>query len=93
MKTPKRLIDTGGYEKKDRITHRIPISKLSEVDDEVKLWLRKVYERRAMRRGQNRRVLSGRDQATEFAPKLRSAPDSHGVAGRPNSPPPELLST
>ena len=44
MKTPKRLIDTGAYEKKDRITHRIPISKLSEVDDEVKLWLRKVYE-------------------------------------------------
>src|SRR5690242_787532 len=27
MKTPKRLIDTGSYEKKDRITHRIAISK------------------------------------------------------------------
>jgi len=35
-KTPKRLIDTGGYEKKDRITHRIPIFRVEEIDDEVK---------------------------------------------------------
>ena len=40
-----RLIDTGGFAKKDRITHRIPISSLDEIDDEVKRWLRVAYER------------------------------------------------
>ena len=45
MKTPKRLINTGGYEKKDRITHRIPITRLSEIDDEVKRWLKVAYDR------------------------------------------------
>jgi hypothetical protein len=44
MKTPKRLIDTGGYEKKDRITRRIEIKAESDIDDEVKRWLRKAYE-------------------------------------------------
>lgn len=44
MKTPKRLIDTGGFAKKDRITHRIPITKLAEIDDEVKRWLKTAYE-------------------------------------------------
>jgi hypothetical protein len=39
-----RLIDTGGYAKKDRITHRIPISAMAEIDDEVKKWLRVAYE-------------------------------------------------
>jgi hypothetical protein len=39
-----RLIDTGGYAKKDRITHRIPISSLAEIDDEVKQWLRIAFE-------------------------------------------------
>ena len=39
-----RLIDTGGFAKKDRITHRIPISSLAEVDDEVKLWYRTAFE-------------------------------------------------
>jgi hypothetical protein len=39
-----RLIDTGGFAKKDRITHRIAITKLSEIDDEVKGWLQKAYE-------------------------------------------------
>jgi Domain of unknown function (DUF5655) len=43
-KAPKRLIDTGGFEKKDRITHRIEISSLQEIDDEVKRWLKKTYE-------------------------------------------------
>jgi Domain of unknown function (DUF5655)/Domain of unknown function (DUF4287) len=38
-----RLIDTGGYAKKDRITHRIPISSTPEIDDEVKRWLRAAY--------------------------------------------------
>lgn len=39
-----RLIDTGGYAKKDRITHRIPITSAADIDEEVKRWLRKAYE-------------------------------------------------
>jgi len=39
-----RLIDTGGFAKKDRITHRIAITKLADIDDEVKRWLRAAYE-------------------------------------------------
>ena len=44
MKTPKRLIDTGGYEKKDRITRRIEIKAKADIDDEVTRWLKKAYE-------------------------------------------------
>ena len=44
MKTPKRLIDTGGYEKKDRITHRIEVRSKADIDDELKKWLRKAWE-------------------------------------------------
>jgi hypothetical protein len=44
MKTPKRLIDTGGYEKKDRITRRIEVRSKADIDDEVKRWLKKAYE-------------------------------------------------
>jgi hypothetical protein len=43
-KLPKRLIDTGGLEKKDRITHRIPITTLEDTDDEVERWLRVAYD-------------------------------------------------
>jgi hypothetical protein len=43
MKPSGRLIDTGGFAKKDRITHRIPIASLAEIDDEVKKWLKKAY--------------------------------------------------
>ena len=39
-----RLIDTGGFAKKDRITHRIPISAASDIDDELQRWLRLAYE-------------------------------------------------
>jgi Domain of unknown function (DUF5655)/Domain of unknown function (DUF4287) len=39
-----RLIDTGGFAKKDRITHRIPITSLAEIDGEVKQWLRVAYD-------------------------------------------------
>ena len=46
-KTPKRLIDTGGYAKKDRITHRFEITSLKDIDDEVKRWLRVAYDRDA----------------------------------------------
>jgi hypothetical protein len=44
LKTPQRLIDTGGYEKKDRITRRIEIKSKSDIDDEVKRWLKKAWE-------------------------------------------------
>jgi hypothetical protein len=43
-KTRGRLLDTGGYAKKDRITHRFAITRLDEIDDEVKCWLRAAYE-------------------------------------------------
>jgi hypothetical protein len=39
-----RLIDTGGLAKKDRITHRIEITSLDDIDDVVEKWLRKAYE-------------------------------------------------
>ena len=41
---PKRLINTGGYEKKDRITHRIEVKSKADIDDELKKWLKKAYE-------------------------------------------------
>jgi len=44
MKTPKRLINTGGYEKKDRITHRIEIRCEADIDDELKRWLKTAYD-------------------------------------------------
>jgi len=44
LKATGRLIDTGGFAKKDRITHRIAITSLSDIDDEVKRWLRHAYE-------------------------------------------------
>ena len=47
MKTPKRLIDTGGFAKKDRITHRIEITSLKDIDDDVKHWLKVAYDRDA----------------------------------------------
>lgn len=42
-KAPKRLILTGGLEKKDRITHRIPVTKVEEIDAELTRWLKKAY--------------------------------------------------
>jgi len=43
-KIPARLLDTGGFAKKDRITHRIPITAIKDIDDEVKRMLRTAYE-------------------------------------------------
>ena len=42
-----RLIDTGGLAKKDRITHRIPITTIGEIDVEVKHWFQVAYDRDA----------------------------------------------
>lgn len=43
LKASGRLVSTGGFEKKDRITHRIPISSLDEIDADVTAWLKKAY--------------------------------------------------
>ncbi len=43
-KAPQRLIDTGGVAKGDRITHRIPIKTVTDIDAEVKHWLKIAYE-------------------------------------------------
>jgi hypothetical protein len=47
IKPKGRLIDTGGFAKKDRITHRIPITSLDDINDEVKHWLKVAYDRDA----------------------------------------------
>jgi len=39
-----RLISTGGFEKGDRITHRIAISSIHEMDTGLKRWLTLAYE-------------------------------------------------
>jgi len=43
-RVPKRLINTGGFAKKDRISHRIEIAALKDIDAEVKKWLKIAYE-------------------------------------------------
>ena len=43
-KTPKRLIDTGGFAKKDRITRRIEISSVDDIDAEVLRWMKTAYD-------------------------------------------------
>lgn len=43
-KLPSRIIDTGGAAKKDRITHRIAITSLDDIDDDVTQWLRRAYD-------------------------------------------------
>jgi hypothetical protein len=43
-RVPKRLINTGGFAKKDRISHRIEITSLKDIDAEVKKWTKVAYE-------------------------------------------------
>lgn len=43
-KLPARLIDTGGLAKKDRITHRIEISSVDDIDSGVEKWLKIAYD-------------------------------------------------
>lgn len=43
-KTPKRLLDIGGLVKGDRITHRIEITSLTDIDAEFKEWLKIAYD-------------------------------------------------
>jgi Domain of unknown function (DUF5655)/Domain of unknown function (DUF4287) len=40
---PKRLIDTGGLVKRDRITHRIELTSPSQIDSDLEKWLRAAY--------------------------------------------------
>ncbi|MGH9933051.1 MAG: DUF5655 domain-containing protein [Pyrinomonadaceae bacterium] len=47
MKPKGRLIETGGFAKKDRITHRIPLESVKDIDGEVKHWLKVAYDRDA----------------------------------------------
>jgi Domain of unknown function (DUF5655)/Domain of unknown function (DUF4287) len=44
MKPSGKLVSTGGFEKGDRISHRIPVTSLDEIDAEVKKWLKHAYE-------------------------------------------------
>jgi hypothetical protein len=39
-----RLEETGGHQKKDRITHRIAVSSPQDIDDFLKQWLLRAYE-------------------------------------------------
>jgi len=43
-KLPKRIVDTGGLAKKDRITHRIELQSTAQIDWEVVKWLETAYE-------------------------------------------------
>ena len=38
---------TGGLKKKDRITHKVEISRPADIDADVKKWLRMAYDRDA----------------------------------------------
>jgi len=42
-----RLLDTGGRAKKDRITHKVVLTSLDDIDLQVKRWLKQAYERDA----------------------------------------------
>ena len=44
MKPSGKLLSTGGFEKGDRITHRIPVGSVEEIDKEVRKWLKQAYE-------------------------------------------------
>ncbi len=39
-----RLLDTGGRARGDRLTHRIPVTRPAEIDDEVRHWLKAAYD-------------------------------------------------
>jgi hypothetical protein len=43
-KVPKRLINTGGFEKKDRITHRIELTVPNDFDAEARRWMKIAYK-------------------------------------------------
>jgi hypothetical protein len=44
MKGRGRLVETGGFAKKNRITHKIAITSPDDIDAEVKKWLKAAYD-------------------------------------------------
>lgn len=42
-----RLLDTGGRAKKNRITHKVAMTSLSDIDLQIKRWLKEAYQRDA----------------------------------------------
>lgn len=42
-----RLKDTGGLEKKNRITHKVEITKLEDIDAQLRKWVQMTYDRDA----------------------------------------------
>jgi hypothetical protein len=48
IRDPKgRLVDTGGFARKDRLTHRIEVTSLKDLDAGLKAWLKQAYEKDA----------------------------------------------
>ncbi|MSR53118.1 MAG: DUF4287 domain-containing protein [Gemmataceae bacterium] len=45
VKFTSRFKDTGGLQKKDRITHKVEVTSLADLDAELKAWLNKAYDR------------------------------------------------
>jgi Domain of unknown function (DUF5655) len=43
-KTPRRLVETGGFAKGDRITRWFEITSPEQIDGEVRKWLKTAYE-------------------------------------------------
>jgi hypothetical protein len=44
LKPSGKLVSTGGFEKGDRISHRIPVTTVAEIDTEVRKWLKHAYK-------------------------------------------------
>jgi hypothetical protein len=44
VKPTSRLLDTGGASKGDRITHKVGIESIEDIDDQVRGWLKRAYD-------------------------------------------------
>jgi hypothetical protein len=42
-----RLVDTGGFAKKNRITHRIPLTSEADIETDITRWLKTAYQKDA----------------------------------------------
>jgi len=47
VKPTGRLVDTGGFAKKNRITHRIPLTSEADIDTDITRWLKTAYQKDA----------------------------------------------
>jgi hypothetical protein len=43
-RTPARLINTGGLKKGHRITHRIEVTSLADIDEDLMRWLERAHD-------------------------------------------------